>query len=219
GADPIVVGLAFTLDHGAWSLTGDAHVEALQVGPVTVTDASLTFTAEGNGDDFGVTVGFAAAGATLFDGVTITGVAATLHGTEQLTLHADDVHAVIGDGVLEIDVPDVDVSIPGADGVVFAAGGPVQAKAPKLDDDLTVTITGLRIFEDGRFSATSVSVEQPEGIDQAIGLGGLIPVSVTALHLRFTNVDPDTNVVEDLSEFEVEVEGTVNLESLSGLGF
>src|SRR5690606_11410243 len=28
-----------------------------------------------------------------------------------------------------------------------------------------------------------------------------------------------TNVVEDLSEFEVEVEGTVNLESLSGLGF
>ncbi len=56
--------------------------------------------------------------------------------------------------------------------------GSARATAVALGD-LAVTIVDLEILADGRFTARSATVDQPDGIVQSIGLAGLVPVDVT----------------------------------------
>ena len=201
GAGAVTVDLALHLDHGDWSLAGQAEVDTLAVGIVTIEDGTLTFTADHTGGTFGLSVAFTAATATVFDSV-LTGVSGSIAGTAQLDLHADSIDAAVAGGLLLFDIPAVDLHVPGVDGVILAVDGDVIATAPHIsvgeDDELTVTVSDLRIHDDGRFSATSVSVEQPAGIARAIGLGGLIPVDLTGLELVFPGVGPD-DPVDDLA--------------------
>src|SRR5690606_39051157 len=88
GPDAVPVELSLTLDHGTWSIAGDAGPFDVAVGPISVADATLSLEAEGGADTLGLTVGFSAAEATLFD-ATVTAITGTLTGSGQLDLHAE----------------------------------------------------------------------------------------------------------------------------------
>src|SRR5690606_23401838 len=171
GPDAVPVELSLTLDHGTWSIAGDAGPFDVAVGPISVADATLSFEAEGGADTLGLTIGFSAAEATLFD-ATVTAITGTLTGSGRLDLHAEMLAAEFAGGALKIEVPGFDLHVPAVDGVLFTAASVVHGTAPHLGDGLEVEVHDLQIHEDGRFSATSVIVVSEGGFGRAIGLGG-----------------------------------------------
>ncbi len=223
GDGAVTADVTLSVDGDGWRATGTATTEQLTVGPVQLDDPVLTVVATNTAGvtDVSVTV-TAAAGRLLGDGggagavsAELTGLSGELTGDGQIRVTAGRFVAAIGDA-LELDLEGVELSTPDADGVVARVAS-AQAVSPVLGG-LTVTVTDLRVHADGRFAATSVTVAQPAGFARTVGLAGMIPVDLTALRLDFTNVDADGEV-QDLSEFVVTVDGTVDLSGFATLPF
>ena len=208
GAGPTAttVDVEFRLANGTWSGSGTVARPSLAIGPITLTAVELTFAVAQVGDTIGVTIGVTADSAT-FGESELTGITGALQGTEQLTLQVDGAHADLADGALVFDLTDVQLAIPGAGGVVFSTP---SATATVRDLGVIATFTNLRIHADGHFSASSAELAQPAGLLQAIGLGGLVPVDLTRVRLVFG---------DDLAEFDIHVDGTVDLSGFADLPF
>ena len=236
GATAAAVDLTLHIDGEGWTAGGVVTVPEFTLGPVHVADATVTFLGSysvGSGpmgllpagaappsEGLSLLLTFSAASAELRDSAgqaiaTVNGVSGRLNGTASLHLEADSLTAAIGDA-LELDVDAISLDVPAVDGVLLSLGE-VVATAPSLGG-LTVTVTDLRLHDDGRFSASTAAVEQPSGFASSVGLGGIIPVDLTALRLEFTNVGPGGEV-EDLSEFIVRIDGVVDMSRFAGLPF
>jgi hypothetical protein len=206
-----------------WTVSGGVSVPSIDVAPVRVTQATITFSGGSTsaGTTFGV--GFSAASAVLLDAdgevvAELTDVSGTITG-DGISLDADQLTASIG-GALDIDLTDVSIDVPPVDGVLLAVER-ATAVAPGLGD-LTVSIQDLQLTLDDAgalgFSASAAEVTQPQGFARSIGLGGIVPVDLTRLRLAFTDVDPNGRV-RDLSRFTIEVDGTVDLSEFADLPF
>jgi len=233
GPDAVAVDGSLRLTNGGWTLTASTAIDQVTFGPIRLTDLTVdvdasyrepsdltTFRAALPGGTTNVSVSVSAAAGQLLgaDGepiATMDGLVGDIESSGAVRVVADRAVADIG-GVLRVVLTDVAVGSPDADGVIVSVGV-ARATATQLGD-LAVTITDLQILADGRFSARSATVDQPDGIVQSIGLAGLVPVDVTSLTLAFTNVDDDGRVV-DLTEFEIAVEGTVDMSGFAGLPF
>lgn len=237
GPTATTVDLTLRIDGASWSGGGVVVSPEFTVGPLHVVDATVTFVAsydvpstlaagflptgeEPPSEGLSLFVSFNAASATLRDSggakiATLSGVTGRLLGTRSLHLDADSFSAAIGEA-LELDVDGISLDVPAVDGVLLSLGE-VVATAPSLGG-LTVTLTDLLLFDDGRFSASSAVVAQPGGFATSVGLGGIIPVDLTALRLEFTDVAPD-GTVQDLSSFIVRIDGIVDMSRFAGLPF
>ncbi len=239
GADQIEAHVELLIDGDGFAGSATVTAAELAVGPFRFSDVELVVSVDvsvpgcpectrtvvlGDGTLVSVSAALTAGSATLVDtaGGTIaamTGISGSLDADDQVTLTAATFDASVGD-VLDVAAVRVSLHTPtgdGPEGDVVLAVDSLTATAPALGD-LTVAITGLRVHADGRFSATGATVEQPAGFARSIGLAGLVPVDLTALRLEFTNTDADGAVV-DLSEFVVEVDGTVDLSAFDALAF
>ncbi len=219
GPSAVVLDATLRLVGDGWELEGTATAAELIVGPVRLVDVTVDFAGDVVGTP-NLSITATADVAELRDSggtaiATLTGVVARLEGSTALHLDADSLHAAIGDA-LELDVDTIALDVPAVDGVLLSLGE-VVATAPSLGG-LTVTITDLLLFDDGRFSASSAVVAQPDGFATSLGLGGIIPVDLTALRLEFTDVAPDGRV-EDLSSFIVRIDGVVDMSRFAGLPF
>lgn len=239
GATATTVDLTLHIDGEGWSAGGVVTSPEFTVGPLHVEDATLTFAASYEADaPMGLMAGLLPTGAAppspglsllvsfnadlaeIRDSTgaaiaTLTGVSGRLEGTQALHLDADTLTAAIGTA-LELDIDTISLDVPAVDGVLLSLGE-VVATAPSLGG-LTVTVTDLKLFDDGRFSASSAVVAQPAGFATSLGLGGIIPVDLTALRLEFTDVAPD-GTVQDLSSFIVRIDGIVDMSRFASLPF
>lgn len=233
GPGAVTVNGQLDLGNGGWNLDATASIDEVAFGPIRLTD--VTFEVSGSyqdpsaltalrrtegGGSASVSVSLQAATAEVLDGdgvavISLQGLTGDIRSSGVVSVVAQQAAADIGN-VLRIELTDVAVGTPDANGVVLAVGS-ARATATELGD-LAVTITDLELLADGRFTARSASIDQPDGIAQTIGLAGLVPVDVTSLSLAFTNVDDDGRVV-DLSQFEVAVDGTVDLSGFADLPF
>ncbi len=233
GPDAVTIDGSLQLTDAGWNLTTSSVVDQVTFGPIRLTDVTIDVEASYSeptevvalaatlpGGSTVVDVRIAAAagqlpGADAAPIVAFEGLVGTVGSSGVVDVVAARAVADVG-GVLTIELVDVAVGTPGADGVIVAVGE-ARATATELGD-LAVTIVDLEVLADGRLTARSATVDQPEGIAQSVGLAGLVPVDVTTLALEFTNLDADGRVV-DLSQFEVAVEGTVDMSGFAGLPF
>lgn len=225
GVEAVTADVTLRVNGDGWAMTGSVAAERFTAGPIELDAPVLTVVASHATGVTDVTVSVAAAAGRLRTGgdaggpgtvvAEMTGLTGEVTGDGDVTVTAATFTASIGDA-LDLSLTGAEVSTPGADGVVLSVAT-ARAVAPGLGG-LTVTITDLRVHADGRFSATSVAVEQPDGFARSIGLAGMIPVDLTALRLDFTNVDANGEV-QDLSEFVVTVDGTVDLSGFAALPF
>jgi alpha-tubulin suppressor-like RCC1 family protein len=222
--DPIEVLATIEVDADGWTAVATVDVPDIEIGRVVIEEPSVTVAVahvvatDSTSADATVTADRAALEAE--DPVDppileATGIVGVIDADGTITLAADSVSASIG-GVLLLDASDVTIGTPDADGIVLRVGS-AAGTIPSLDD-LTVAVTDIVMDADGRFGAASVSVTQPGGIAQAIGLGGLVPVDLDEISLDFGARD-DAGRFTDLTSFSIAAAGVVELDAFGGLPF
>ncbi len=235
GPSAVEVTASLTIDGSEWHVDTIVDAAVVRIGAFEFDDVELTIEADhtlnpndeiarvisGGGETTSVAIGLSASAGRMIgpDGIAVvarmTGIAGSMTSSSDVRFSATTFDAAIGDA-LDLSLTDVTLSTPGPDGVVLSVGDATATSAAL--GGLVVTVTGLVVHVDGRFSAQSAEVAQPAGFAEAVGLGGIVPVDLTRLRLAFTNVDANGAVV-DLSQFVVTVDGTVDLSGFAALPF